>query len=307
MATSQQATRMQSGLPSDTAYLTARARAADAVVTPARRLLDDRFAALFVSEPPPPRTSEEALARLTALDSAHGGFIAEILLRQRFFEDQLIHAVATGVRQVVLLGAGYDTTALRMPGYDGLRYFEVDHPATQRSKLETLVQAAIDAPSATYVPVDFEAGDSLAEALVEAGYRPDLRCVVGWLGVTYFLRRDAVERTLEGLSGLCAQGSLLVFDYMDEGVIDGTAPYPGALAMAAKVSAQGEPYLTGMTPESVSAAVRRAGFWPTDEARVPDLVRRYGGADPYCKDDDFMGLIAAERAVRDSRESGAAA
>ncbi|MFF8537826.1 class I SAM-dependent methyltransferase [Streptomyces sp. SAS_267] len=303
MLTPHQPTRMQSGLPSDTAYLTARARAADAVVEPARRLLDDRFASLFVTEPPLPRTSEEALARLTAMDSAHGGFIAEILLRQRFFEDQLIRAVATGIRQVVLLGAGYDTTALRMPGYDRLRYFEVDHPATQRAKLETLVDAAVDAPSVTYVPVDFEAGDSLAKALDGAGFQSGSPCVVGWLGVTFFLRRDAFERTLHHLTDLCAPGSSLVFDYMDESVIDGTTPYEGALSMARKVGAQGEPYVTGMTPETASAAVRSAGFWPTEEVRVPELVRRYGGADPYCKDDDFMGLIAAERAAQENGDA----
>jgi methyltransferase (TIGR00027 family) len=287
---------MRSGAASDTAHLTARVRAADAVVEPARRLLDDHFSAMFVSEPPPPSTSREALERLSALDNAHGGFLAEILLRQRVFEDELIRSVATGIRQVLLLGAGYDTTALRMPGYDGLRYFEVDHPSTQRAKLETLAQGMVETPSVTYVPHDFETGGALCDALKDAGFDPAMPCIVGWLGVTFFLRPESLGRTLQELAGICATGSVLVFDYMDEAVIDGTTPYRGAVEMADKVGAEGEPYLTGLTPGSASEAVRRAGFWPTEALRVPDLVKRYGGDRPYCNDDDFMGVMVAERA-----------
>ncbi|MEU9093779.1 class I SAM-dependent methyltransferase [Streptomyces sp. NPDC087901] len=296
MPTPQEATRMRSGTASDTAHLTARVRAADAVVEPSRRLLDDRFAALFVTEPPPPATSDEALRRLGAIDHAHGGFLAEILLRQRFFEHELVRSVADGVRQVVMLGAGYDTTALRMPGYDGLRYFEVDHPATQRAKLATLAQEMLSTPSVTYVPHDFEAGGSLVGALAEAGFDPAQPCIVGWLGVTFFLQPGALHQALAELAEICTAGSVLVFDYMDESVIDGTTPYRGALEMARKVGAEGEPYLTGLTPQSAAEAVRRAGFWPMEELRVPDLVKRFGGNDPYCNGDDFMGVMAAERA-----------
>ncbi|GGO90645.1 S-adenosyl-L-methionine-dependent methyltransferase [Wenjunlia tyrosinilytica] len=286
---------MHEGLASDTAHLTARARAADAVVEPGRRLLDDRFAHLFVTDPPPPATAEEAMTRLRALDGAHGGFLAEILLRQRYFEDVLHRAVADGVRQVVLLGAGYDSTALRNPDLDGVRFFEVDHPSTQKAKVELLGRAGAETPSVTYVPVDFEAGSSLNDELAAAGYDASQRSVVGWLGVSFFLRAESFQRTLEDLAGGSAPGSLLVFDYMDEAVVDGTTPYEGALEMARKVGAQGEPYINGLTPQTASEAAERAGYRTVDRARVTDLVRRYGGDDPYCSDDDFMGLITAER------------
>ncbi|WP_424217669.1 class I SAM-dependent methyltransferase (plasmid) [Streptomyces sp. BI20] len=291
-------TRLRSGHSSETAHLTARARAADAVVVPERRLLGDTYAHLFVTVPPPV-TSEEALDRLGRLDRAHGGFIAEILLRQRYFEERVAGAVASGVRQVVLLGAGFDTTALRHDGPEGVRFFEVDHPATQAAKLEALGSAGVRAPSVTSVPLDFTTGEPLGEALAAHGFDPSTPCVVGWLGVTFFLPSEAARATLIELGAFVAPGSLLVFDYMDRAVVDGTSAHEGALSMARQVAEQGEPYVNGLTPRTAAEAARAAGFEPVELLRVPDLVRRYGGADPYCRDDDFMGLVAARRLPRE--------
>ncbi|MFD3742162.1 MULTISPECIES: SAM-dependent methyltransferase [unclassified Streptomyces] len=290
-------TRLQSGHSSETAHLTARARASDAVIEPGRRLLGDTFAHLFVTVPPPV-TSQEALGRLQRLDRAHGGFIAEILLRQRYFEDLVALAVDAGVRQVVLLGAGYDTTALRYTGPDTVRFFEVDHPATQTAKLEALAAADLTSP-VTSVPLDFTAGASLRAELTAHGFDVDTPCVVGWLGVTFFLPPEACRATLADLADTVAPGSLLLFDYMDEAVVEGTSPYEGALEMARQVAEQGEPYINGLTPHSAAATVRDAGFEPVEQLRVTDLVRRYGGSDPYCSDDDFMGLVTARRAERE--------
>jgi methyltransferase (TIGR00027 family) len=287
-------TRLQSGTSSETAHLTARARAADAVIDPVRRLLGDTYAHLFVTVPPP-ADSAEALERLQRLDRAHGGFIAEILLRQRYFEDLVALAVDAGVRQVVLLGAGYDTSALRFAGPEQVRFFEVDHPATQAAKLEVLAAAGLGAARVTSVPLDFTAGASLRDALVGHGFDLAAPCVVGWLGVTFFLPSDACRATLADLAGTVAPGSLLLFDYMDQSIVDGTSPYAGALAMARQVAEQGEPYINGMTPDGAASVAAAAGFEPLEQLRVKDLVKRYGGGDPYCSDDDFMGLVTARR------------
>ncbi|WP_052412434.1 class I SAM-dependent methyltransferase [Streptomyces mutabilis] len=292
-------TRLRSGDSSETAHLTARARAADAVVVPDRRLLGDTYAHLFVTVPPPV-TSEEALDRLQRLDRAHGGFIAEILLRQRYFEDLVALAVDAGIRQVLLLGAGYDTTALRFTGAEGVRFFEVDHPATQAAKLQTLAAAGLGTDAVTSVPLDFTADASLRDALTAHGFDHAAPCVVGWLGVTFFLPAQACRATFADLADAVAPGSLLLFDYMDESVVNGTSRYEGALAMARQVAEQGEPYVNGLTPQSAADTARAAGFEPLEQLRVPDLVRRYGGDEPYCSDDDFMGLVTARRELSGS-------
>ena len=87
-----------------------------------------------------------------------------IAARHRVADEKLAMAIAHGVRQVVILGAGLDTTALRAE--DGeVRYFEVDHPATQAWKRQQLAEEGLDVPDAlTFAPVDFERG-TLAEGL----------------------------------------------------------------------------------------------------------------------------------------------
>ncbi|MER5601000.1 SAM-dependent methyltransferase [Streptomyces sp. NPDC002265] len=290
-----QPSRMKSGLASNTAQLTARIRAVDAALEPGRRLLADQYARLFIPGMQLPDSTAEADRWLIDNAWQEGPFFAIVLLRQRCFEDMLERAVAAGVRQAVLLGAGYDSTALRLTGHADLRWFEVDHPSTQADKLALLSQAGIDTPQVGYVPVDFEAGAALGAALAEAGFDASQPCVVGWLGVTLFLRPEAFRHTLAELSGLCASGSTLVFDYMDQSVIDGTTPYAAALSKAQEVGARGEPYLTGLTPQTADEAVRQADFWPAEKLRIPDLLRKYGGPDPYCSADDFMGVVVAER------------
>src|SRR3954451_3542763 len=80
---------------------------------------------------------------------------AFFVMRSRFAEDALAAAVSEGVRQCVVLGAGFDTFAYRNP-FPELRVFEVDHPDTQAIKRERLVQGRIEIPSSlTFVPVDF--------------------------------------------------------------------------------------------------------------------------------------------------------
>src|SRR6202162_2165714 len=117
-----------------------------------------------------PRVLDDPLAlRIIGADAAEGlgtkpkehhafsrAFRAFMAARSRYAEDELARAVAEGVRQYVVLGAGLDTFAYRNP-HPGLRVFEVDHPATQAWKREQLQAAGITIPPAlTFVHIDFE-------------------------------------------------------------------------------------------------------------------------------------------------------
>jgi hypothetical protein len=110
---------------------------------------------------------------------------ASIALRSRYAEDALGEAVARGVRQYVLLGAGLDTFAYRNPyAGEGLRVFEVDHPATQQWKRDRLRQVGIPLPdSPTFVAIDFER-ETIDAALARAGFDRRQPAFLSWLGVT---------------------------------------------------------------------------------------------------------------------------
>jgi methyltransferase (TIGR00027 family) len=117
------------------------------------------------------------------------------------------------VRQVVILGAGYDTRAARLPRA-GVRFFEVDHPATQaakRDKLAGLAGYPIDA--ATYVSCDFEREDPV-DRLVANGFSTTEPAIVIWEGVVPYLTEVAVRATATRLAAGLDQRSLVAFDFV---------------------------------------------------------------------------------------------
>ena len=293
-----QRTLLGSGKPSGTAGLNALMRAVDHRLPAARRLADDPYAQLFARRAPrykyyaaSPLTARLALG---AFDKVFGGFLAEILLRVRYLDAALAEAYRSGVRQLVLVGAGYDSTALRHRHLSGLRVFEVDHPATQGAKRKVFAAAKVEVPAVTYLPVDLESA-SLAKVLPGAGFDPGQPALFGWLGVSYYLRRASFDRALADLASLCTPGSRVVWDYLDPSVVDGTTRYRSARFAARVVAKRGEPYVLGLTPARAADAAARAGFRTVESLRVPDLVRRHGGRRPYVAAADFMGLATVQK------------
>jgi methyltransferase (TIGR00027 family) len=114
---------------------------------------------------------------------------AYFALRHRFAEDQLQLALERGVRQVILLGAGLDSLALRKPALAAqIRLVEVDHPDSQLWKLGRLRELGLETQSVIYVPVDF-GSESLEARLGESGVRLDEPTYFSWLGVTQYIDR----------------------------------------------------------------------------------------------------------------------
>ena len=193
-----------------------------------------------------------------------GGPVARVLraflaVRSRLAEDGLARAVAGGVRQYVVLGAGLDTFAYRNP-YSALRVFEVDHPATQAWKRRRLAEVDIAVPEGvTFAAVDF-VRESLRAALISAGLRSEEPTFFSWLGVTPYLEPANVMETLEVIAGFATGGGGVLFDY---NVSPGSLPPRGRAAfeaLAERVAATGEPFRGFFEPEGLVAALRDMGF-----------------------------------------------
>lgn len=138
---------------------------------------------------------------------------SSLLVRSRFTEDCLTEAVAGGVQQYVILGAGLDTFSYRQPPWaKDLRIFEVDHPATQQWKREHLAQVNIPIPdNLEFCPLDFEQ-TALADGLARTSFDCYLPTFFSWLGVTMYLTHDAIESTFRFVLSL-PQRSEIVFDF----------------------------------------------------------------------------------------------
>lgn len=138
---------------------------------------------------------------------AWAGLSTHVVYRTLAIDEALSDAINAGCRQVVLLGAGFDTRPLRLPALAQIPVWEVDHPATQAAKQRSLP----DSPS-RYVPVDFNR-DDLGERLAASGLDPRLPTVVIWEGVTPYLPPQAIAASLAALAPLLAPKSRLLVTF----------------------------------------------------------------------------------------------
>jgi len=198
---------------------------------------------------------------------------AEILMRNRYAEDRLELSLSTGIRQYVLLSAGFDSFALRRPDLcKSIKVFEVDHPATQRWKLDRYLELGMDSPKEViYIPVDFE-HETLAEALSASSFSSDEPAFFSWLGTASYLSKAAILETLEAVSSQSTVGTEIVFDYID------AEPFTGGLIskdfrrMMRFAARQGEPFIFGFDHEELVRDLRRFGF---------ELIERLSPAEQY--------------------------
>lgn len=260
---------MDAGRPSGTAHRVAVRRAAHQLLD-APLVLDDPFALRIIGP--------EAERELRAAPARHHLRISRalrafIVVRSRVAEDAVARAVARGVVQYVVLGAGLDTFAYRNP-FPGLRVFEVDHPDTQAWKRAQLAGAAIGVPaSVTFAPVNFE-HETLADGLASAKFDRDRPAFFSWLGVTMYLTEAAVMTTLGYIASRPA-GSGVAFDY---GVPRDSLSLVGRIAhdvMANRVAAAGEPFRTFFDPADLSVRLRALGFTSVEDLHADDLNVRY--------------------------------
>jgi methyltransferase (TIGR00027 family) len=196
---------------------------------------------------------------------------AFLVARSRYAEDNLRCAIAAGVDQYVLLGAGLDTFAYRNP-FSHLRVFEVDHPATQRWKRELLESSNIPIPfNLCYAPVDFER-QSLQEQLEIAGFNREAPAFFAWLGVVPYLTLAAFRSTIAYIAEQPA-GSGVAFDY---GQPRAALPPLEQLAhdsMAARVQLANEPFQLFFTPSEVAAEL--SDFDEIEDIGSTEINARY--------------------------------
>lgn len=140
-------------------------------------------------------------------------FLPIPLSRMHFNENGLADfAKDNGSIQYVICGAGADTFSFRNDN-DDIEVFEVDHPDTQRYKLERISELEwIRRPNVHYVPVDFSK-DRLVDKLLEAGFDPEKKTYFSIMGVSYYLTLEVFAETLRQIAELSQVGSKVVFDY----------------------------------------------------------------------------------------------
>ena len=236
---------------------------------------------------------------LRVIDRKWPGARTSGVARTRLVDDCLRRALTDGTRQVLILGAGFDARAWRMPEMAGARVFEIDHPLTQAEKRRRVGQAAARQSLVTYVPVDFNR-QTLDAELRRSDFDVDARTFVLWEGVTNYLTDAAVDVTLRAIAALVPRGSELLFTYVHRGLLDGSVPFDGGPGMLERVRNAGEPWTWGLDPREMPAYLAARGFTLDEDLSADDYRARYfGEAARSMKGYSFYRAVLARRAESD--------
>jgi len=256
--------------PSRTALLIARQRAAHQVLDHGS-IFNDPFAMKILRE-----EEKDVLQFATAHPLASIGRLFTAA-RSRIAEDALSEALERGVRQVVILGAGLDTFALRSPHCARqIRIYEVDHPATQAWKRQRLAEAQLALPPwLVFVPVDFER-DDLGETLVGAGFQQKSPAFFTWLGVVPYLTDDAVGSTLDFMASI--ENSEVVFDYMEPPQAFSEEMRELVTKRAEQLEKIGERSESRFEPAGIATLLRSHGFCDIEDISFQEIRSRFGRA-----------------------------
>lgn len=202
----------------------------------------------------------------------HGGW-ASFLCRKRYIDDQLVSAVPRGVDALVILGAGYDTRAYRLPELAGIPVCEVDLPANIERKAAAVRRCfGRVPPDVTLLPVDFET-DDLADRLAHKGFDRGMRTFYVWEAVTQYLTESAVRKTMEHLAG-AAPGSSLAFTFVRKDFLDGQAMH-GAQSAYQDFVVKRRLWQFGLHPEEVAGFLAEYGWCETEQVGPDEYAARY--------------------------------
>jgi len=213
-----------------------------------------------------------ALRRLFVKRMAPPGIYEYVLARTRLLDRFFVEALDRRADQIVLLGAGFDTRALRFRERNqGTRIFEVDIRTTQEAKLDLLRRRRIPlSGDVAYVAVDFNR-ESTARALSEAGYAEGVQTLFLWEGVTMYLTPEAVDETLAFVRASAAPGSRIAFDYVYGSVLRGENRYYGEREIVRTVQRAGEGWRFGIEEGGVETFLSTRGLQPVSVHAPPDL------------------------------------
>jgi methyltransferase (TIGR00027 family) len=271
---------MRPDKPSQTALRVALARAIESRLPKKKRLCFDSHAKYFLDAPSKRIYETWFRRKLYFLKSNRfmPGIIGSVMVRTRFIDDYLHKSIANGIEQLVILGAGYDTRAFRFAEVlDGIKVYEVDHPATQERKILLLKRKLGTLPAhVTYVPIRFNSED-LVENLTAAGYCKNVKTVFIWEGVTYYLTRQAVEKTLRDVTEASGSGSSIVFDYFPSSVADGSCLLKEAQNMRAFFSQLDEEIKFGIEPRAIGDFLSAWGYDNIRNFTYEDFKKMYLG------------------------------
>ena len=264
---------------SRTAEYMALFRALETFRPPAARLFNDPFALEFLR---PLLRTVAKMSRYPVLnflipqliDQHWPGARSSGIARTRFIDDALVKALQDRIKQIVILGAGFDCRAYRIPGIEKARVYEVDHPSTLTAKRERLQHVLKELPQhVVFAEIDFNK-QQIGDVLADSGFDIANRTFFIWEGVTNYLSDQTVSTTLKFISTTAAK-SQLIFTYVHKGVLDNSHEFHGTQNLMHLLQKEDEPWTFGLYPAELPSYLAARGFDLVEDIGSIEYRARY--------------------------------
>ncbi len=199
-----------------------------------------------------------------------------VLARTKVMDAAFLEALDNEFPQIVLLGAGFDTRALRFAKRNrDTKIFELDVATTQQAKIEVLRRKNIHFPAELiFVPIDFNKED-LSVVLSKAGFYGGEKCLFLWEGVTMYLSARSVDDTLSFIRTNAAPGSRVIFDYIYASVLRRENRFYGEQGIFNRVASTGEGWTFGLEAGEIKDFLGKRGFAVIAHYSPPDLEKLF--------------------------------
>lgn len=293
---------MREGHASRTAEHNALFRALESSLPQHRRLFEDPLARAFLTWP---LSLVAGLSEVPGfrnlvprfIDRRWPGVRTSVVARTRLIDDAIAAALGESIDQFVVLGAGFDSRAFRLPGLRAITVFEVDHPDTQAAKLCALRRVLPALPEhVRFVASDFTQRD-MESKMAAAGYRESAHTFILWEGVTNYLTEEDIDTTLRWCSG-AAPDSLLLFTYVHSELFARPTAFIGTKRLFASLKKVGEQLTFGIDPSELPRFLSRRGLSLESDVGAAEYRERYfHGAARKMRGHEFYRVAVARVAM----------
>jgi methyltransferase (TIGR00027 family) len=199
-----------------------------------------------------------------------------IVLREKHGDEAIEAAIASGCKQILLLGSGYDTRFFRLPSIkeNSISTFEIDLPKTIEDKRESLIRKLGVIPQGlSLIPLDFNQ-ENLSN-ISSYGFDNAIPTAYIWQGVSYYLPKESVSNFLDFIQSQMVSGSVFVFDCCSPLMTFKNDRVPGIAYQIDKLNEIGEPFQFGMYSNEMETWLREKGFQDIQILQQDDLEAEF--------------------------------
>jgi methyltransferase (TIGR00027 family) len=269
---------MKANTPSRTAQYMALFRAIETERPANKRLFTDKYAINFLDKGLRTATKISGLPIIGSLipkiiHRKAVGALSSGTARTKFIDDLLFQTIQNGIQQVLILGAGFDTRALRLDFLKEIPVIEIDHPDTSKFKIEKLKQTGQLPDNIRYLQIDFNK-QSLDELAQKNKIDFSTPTAIIWEGVTNYLTQETIDKTFELIKRF-SQNSFIIFTYIHKLVLDNATAFEGTEKLFENLEQNEEQWTFGFIPSELPKYLQQFGMTLIDDKGAAEYREIY--------------------------------